>query len=185
MRAARRAASAVEIVIATLVLGAALIPIYTIFTSGSKTAGNSKYAYIAAQVARETLEELRQLPFEELERANLPNPTPVTGPLFGMTGKLRIVPGGPEDPNGVANAQSPQYPPEYARIRRTIVITPVDGTSIPKELTGQQKLIPRLKKAVVDVSWQEQGGREEKSRPGLTRYVSFIGYHAVDPEVPE
>jgi hypothetical protein len=182
---ARRAFSTAELVIATLILGAALIPIYSIFTSGSKTAGNSKYAYIAAQVARETMDELRTLPFEELEKANIAQPTSVTGPLFGITGKLRILPGGAEDPNGVANAQSPQYPADYARIKRTITITAVDGSSIPKEITGQQKLIPRLKKAVVDVSWQEHGGKDEKSRPGLMRYVSYIGYHSVDPEVPE
>lgn len=179
----RRGASLAELVVATLVLGAALIPIYSIFTNSSKTAGASKYAYLAAQVARETIEELRQVPFDKLEELKTTAPTTITGPLFATTSRMRAV-GGATDPNGVATASSPSYPEDYKRIKRTINVEPVDGTGLPQAITGVAPK-PRLKKITLDVFWEEQGGVAEKTRPGLQHYVTFIGYHGVDPEVPE
>lgn len=178
----RRAFSTAEMVIGVLILGAALIPIYQIFTNSAKTAASSKYAYLAAHVARETIEELRQVPYEKLATLNTSAPQAVTGALFGTTARVRAVTG--DDPNGAANATAPQYPADYARIKRMITITDVDGSAIPRDIT-RTDLRPRLKKVVVDVTWEESGGRDEKSRPGLMRYVTFIGYHGVDPEVPE
>lgn len=179
----RRGFSLAELVIATLILGGALVPIYSIFTNSSKTAGASKYAYMAAQVARETIEEMRQVPFDKLEELKTTAPTPITGGLFATTSRLRAV-GGATDPNSVATASSPSYPEEYKRIKRTINVEPVDGTALAQSITGAAPK-PRLKKITLDVFWEESGGAAEKSRPGLQHYVTFIGYHGVDPEVVE
>lgn len=170
----RRAYSLAEVCIAVLVLGAAITPIYSIFVNSSKAAVSSKLAYVAAQVARETMEELRQVPFDKLEELNTTQPQSVTGGLWAMTAKYR----------GDALAQNPAYPEDYRRILRSIKVEAVDGSSLPQSITGTA-LRPRLKKITLDVSWQESGGNNEKSRPGLQHYVSFIGCHAVDPEVPE
>jgi hypothetical protein len=179
----RRAFSTAEMVIGVLILGAALIPIYQIFTNSAKTAGSSKYAYIAAHVARETIEELRQVPYDKLSTLNTSTPQALTGGVFATTARVRAVSG--EDPNGAAVGQdAPQYPAEYGRIKRMITITDVDNSAIPRDIT-RVDMRPRLKKAVIEVTWEESGGKEEKSRPGLARYVTFIGYHGVDPEMPE
>lgn len=180
----RRAFSIAEMVIGVLILGAALIPIYQIFTSSAKTAASSKYAYMAAHVARETVDELRQVPYDKLASLNTAAPQPVTGALFATTARVRATTG--DDPNGAANTSKPevpQYPADYARIKRSIKITDVDNSAIPRDLT-KTDMRPRLKKVVVEVTWDESGGRDEKDRRGLMKYVTFIGYHGVDPEVP-
>ena len=174
-----------EIVIAMLILGAALVPIYSIFVNSSKAAASSKYAYMAAQVARETMEELRQIPFDKLEEQASPTPKAVDGPIYATTSKARTV-GGGTDANSIATASSPSYPEDYKRIKRTIKIEKVDGTTLPASLTGPGTTArSRLYKVSLDVFWEETGGAAEKSRPGLQHYVTFIGQHSVDPEVPE
>lgn len=172
----RAAFSMAEVAIAVLVLGAAITPIYSIFINSSKTAVSSKLAYMAAQVARETMDELRTIPFDRLDEVKIDQPTSVEGSLWAMTAKIRgDLPGTPPPPT---------YPEEYKRIKRTIKFADVDASTLPAALIGQ-KLRPRLKKVILDVFWEEQGGRDEKSRPGLQHYVTFLGSHSVDPEVQE
>lgn len=172
-------ATVAELVIATLILGAALVPIYSIFTNSSKAAGNSKYAYMTAQLAREMMEELRTIPFDKLEDANTSTPKAIEGGLFANTAKLRAASGTGTDVSGTAT-----YPEEYKRFKYTLKIEAVDGTGLPQAITGQA-VKPRLKKATLDIVWEESGGVNEKSRPALQHYVSFLGNHSVDPEVPE
>lgn len=178
----RRGATVAELVIATLILGAALVPIYSIFTSSGKAAGASKLAYMSAQVAREMIEELRTIPFDKLEDQKVDQPKAITGGLFATSSKARSI--GSQDANNVAGANAPQYPEEYKRIKYTLKIDGVDNTSLPQAITGAPPKA-RLKKITLDVFWEEQGGVAEKSRPGLQRYVTFVGNHSVDPEVPE
>lgn len=162
-----------ELVIGAVILGAALIPIYSTFVSSSRTVSSSRLAYMAMQVARETMEELRQIPFSKLEELNT-NGFVAVGetPVFRITAKMRSVQSGNEDPTGVAK-DGPKYPAEYGRIKYRLKI----------EDAGDKD--KRLKKASLDVQWEEQGGVREKDRSGMLHFVSMIGYYAVDPEVPE
>lgn len=163
-----------ELVIGVLILGVAIVPIYWAFISSSKTVTSSRLAYMAMQVARETMEELRQVPVDRLEEIK-PDWTPVgPRPMFSFTAKMRSANRSDEDPNKV-NAGSPSYPEEYRRIKTSIKLEKLVTSGKP----------PRLWKATVDVAWDEHGGSGEKHRPGLMRYVSLVGAHSVDPEVPE
>jgi len=171
----RRGFSLAEIAIAVIILGAALIPIYSIFISGSKAATSSRLAYIAQHIARETMEEARQIPPEKLsEFAEKVNgggsgPAAVTGPLYEFSDRLRHRSGGR---TAVSQADSPQYPEEYQRFLRKMEVTDVDGK-------------PMLKKVVLEVHWQEKGGSNEKPIRAMTKFITMIGQHAIDPPVRE
>jgi hypothetical protein len=172
----------VELVIAALILGLAIVPLYSAFISSSRSVFSSKLAYMAMHVARETMEELRQIPFEHLKEISTLGPLGGS-PLFGLSVRMRAAKGAGDDPNGV-NAAAPKYPDEYNRIKTKIEFQAVTG-SLPKDkLDGPDKLDGvSLVKVILEVTWEEQGGRDEKQRPGLIRYVTFIGNHSVDPEV--
>ena len=184
MRTSRSAFSIAEMVIATLILGAALVPIYSAFISSSRSVSSSRLAYMAMQVARETMEELRQIPVDKLKEICTPGSTvtlPAMGDqsLFGLTAKLRTAKGSKEDPNEVGKS-SPKYPLEYNRIKVAIQIAPADST-----VAANQMETTALIKVTLDVTWEEQGGKNEKQRPGLMRYVTYLGNHSIDPEVRE
>jgi hypothetical protein len=168
--------SIAELVVVTLILGAALIPIYSTFVGSSRSVVSSKLGYIAVHVARETVEELRQVPFNRLEEvAAAPLPALGGAPLFASVVRTPAAPPlGPTGPvaPGPAAARL-TYPEGYNRIKRVLKVEPVDGSR------------RRLKKVTLDVTWEETGGRDEKQRTGLMRSVTFIANHSVDPEVPE
>lgn len=63
----RIGATAVEFMMATVILGLAIMPIFGIFGSSRTATFKSRVSYMAIHVARERLEELRQLPFMMLE----------------------------------------------------------------------------------------------------------------------
>jgi hypothetical protein len=166
----------VEVLIAALIMGVALVLIYSAFITSSRSVFSSKLAYMAMQVARETMDELRQIPIERLREITTLGPLGGRS-LFALTVKLRSIGDPGHDPNGVI-ANSPRYPDEYSRIKTAIEFRTADGSPLPESLDGV-----RLIKTTLEVTWQEQGGKDERQRPGLIRYVTFLGNHSIDPEV--
>ena len=165
----RRGFSAAEVIICVLILGVALIPIYSTFISSSHAVSSSRFGYMAMQVARETIEEMRATPFDRMEEYK---PQNLGGaPLFKYTAKFRSVDKNNEDPTSV-NAYSLTYPDDYGRIGVDIKVEAVEGNK-------------RLKKVSMQISWQETGGKQEKPRSEMLHFVTYIGYHSVDPEVQE
>ena len=54
--------SAVEVLIASIILAGAIIPLFLLFRKSGETSWRSEIAYKAMQVAREELEEVRLMP---------------------------------------------------------------------------------------------------------------------------
>ena len=61
-RIRRRGVSAVEIVLIILLVGAAFVPIYSIFIRTRETTFRSERSYLALHAAREELQEVRTMP---------------------------------------------------------------------------------------------------------------------------
>lgn len=177
----RRAVSLAELVLAVGVLGTAVASMLQLFSGGYHVVYRSRYASMAAQVARETLEELEQIAarpsngrFFDAAVADPTGATPadatpqaaaasaliaswalgseVKGPLFDLSSAILDSDGKtPEDAQAVQElTEDPAlaYPPEYARLFRTIVFT-----SFAKENPPERDLL----RVRVTVSWQEKG----------------------------
>lgn len=63
----KKGTTAAEFMMATVILGLAIVPIFGIFGTSKTNVFKSKISYMAVHVARERLEELRQVPFMVLE----------------------------------------------------------------------------------------------------------------------
>lgn len=186
----RRAHSAVEFVIATVILGLALIPMFGIFSSSRETAFKSKISYMALHVARERLEELRQVPFALLETLVTEDWVKTEGSAFTHTAATRNdlygasmgVPYALDDP-------AFDYPEDYGRIFTRVTVEALErksfaGDSVvvdPGNYQAHPDIRPsRLKRVVVEYYWQEQG---EPSELALHRHFNeistIIGAHNV------
>lgn len=153
----RAGLSSVEFMMAAVILGAALVPMYSMFVRSSTTITKSRLAYTALQVAREEIEELRQLPFAAVVSHDW---QPVTGHLFRRTLPHR---GGAASP---INALPLRYPDEYKRIETKVTVSPLADTP------GIQ---PRFKEVVVEVRYQETGQGTEKQPPAISRFETLVG----------
>lgn len=159
VRAARVRAgfSSVEFMMAAVILGAALVPMYSMFVRSSTTITRSRLAYTALQVAREEIEELRQLPFAAVVSHDW---EPVTGHLF-----RRTLPHRGQNTSPLA-ALPLNYPDEYKRIETKVTVAPLtDAPSIP----------PRYKEVVVEVRYQETGEGSERQPPAISRFETLVG----------
>jgi len=107
---ARVGISSVEVVVATLIIAAALVPIYGIFVRSRTTITRSRIAYLALQAAREELEEIRQIPFGSLAGHEW---EPVSGHVFRRTIPVRP----PTSGTSPVAATDLIYPDEYTRIQ--------------------------------------------------------------------
>ncbi len=83
-RTGRRGLSLVEIVLAIGILSLAVVSMWQVFSGGYRMVYRTRYASMAAQVARETLEELQQMAHaasgEHLFRVAVHDPTGATVP---------------------------------------------------------------------------------------------------------
>jgi hypothetical protein len=156
----RRGVSAAEMIIAALILGAALVPMYQMFVKGTTTATQSRLAYMALQVAREELEEIRQIPLHQLQGHTWKK---VEGKLFRYSENIRGNASNPvlADPKLV-------YPREYARIWTKLEIR---DTNPPD---------PRMRLAVLDVKWEESGTGSERSREAISHFETIVAAHNVE-----
>ena len=156
-----RGVSAAEMVIAALILGAALVPMYQMFVKGTTTATQSRLAYMALHVAREELEEIRQIPLESLKPHDWRH---VKDHLFQLSFETRCKDGD----NPVKADAKLVYPKEYERVSTRL------------GLVDTQPPDPRLKRAVLDVKWEETGTGSERSREAISHFETLIGSHNVE-----
>lgn len=152
----RGAFSAVELVVATVILAAAAVPLFSAFSHGRGVATQSRLAYLAIQVAREELEELRQLPLTDALKHGW---EPVKGNLF----RWSVGRGG-----SAVTAASLSYPPEYRRLRTRLTLAPTDPPD------------PRYRKAVLEVRWEESGAGTDHARDGIGRFETLLANHHVE-----
>lgn len=176
-----RGVTFMELVLGIVLLSIVILPLYQTFITSQKSMTSSRLAYMSMQVARELLDEIRATPIDRLQELDSSNPTPIPlvaggRPLFAtlalMRSATRAGSGFQPDPGGVGN--TPKYPDEYNRIKARIKVENRPGP-----------VGVRLKKVTLDVEWQESGGVSEKNRPGLLRFITLVGNHSVDPEVPQ
>ncbi len=158
MVTSRRAQSMIEFMIAVVILGLAIVPMYGIFSKSRETAMKSKLAFMALHVARGKLEELRQIPFERLDEviSRYAEWTPVEGNIFRDTIDTRNI-GGATTYGALNDDDALKYPEEYSRI-----LLRIHAEDIPSPL-GPQKPV-RLKKVILEYYFQEKGETPEAGR---------------------
>lgn len=171
--------SLVEILIASLVLVGALVPMYILFTGSSVSVFRSRVSYMALHAAREELEALRQV-----NPAKLPKMRhdwePVTGSILRKTVPTVDDSGAVTAPTtGAGSAIS--YPEEYARIETKVGVSSMDDQDPDPEVGVPAH--PRLFRVMLQVRWQEMGESAEEGgaghRTALSRFRTVIGNHRV------
>ena len=187
----RDAHSAVEFMVATIILALALVPMFGVFTTSRETTFRSKISYLALHVARERIEELRQVPFELLGSLDTGGDwIPTTGSVFQHTAATRNdlygatvgIPYALDDPEY-------EYPEHYERIFTRITVEPLDrltysGNTIRVD-GGHYQAHPsirpaRLKRVTVAYFWQERGEPSDLARHRHFNEIStIIGAHNV------
>lgn len=86
----KKGTTAAEFMMATVILGLAIVPIFGIFGTSKTNVFKSKISYMAVHVARERLEELRQVPFMMLGNLSDPLAPPAWECAEGNTFKHTI-----------------------------------------------------------------------------------------------
>ncbi|MBI4867752.1 MAG: hypothetical protein HY816_12445 [Candidatus Wallbacteria bacterium] len=169
MRRRHGAFSLVEVVITTLILAGALVPMYFLFTGSSKSIFRSRISYMALHAAREELEALRQLPPSKLIQMRH-DWEAVTGSVLRRV----TAPGDPE-----AKGPTLNYPEEYARIETKLSVS--SAADVDPDVAAPAN--PRLYAVLLQVRWQEMGKSEEEGgaghRTALSRFHTLIGDHRV------
>ena len=197
--------SAIEFAVAIVILGLALVPIFGLFSRSREAAFKSKISYLALHVARERLEELRQLPFDSLEEIADGQWKKTEGNVFQHTIKYRLPQQYIDTGSGLTvggvdvgaasgytglepNDESFDYPEEYSRIWTRVSLqevprrnyqpdTPEDDTT---SVQSKIKLV-RMKRIILDYYWQEKGEDMETAR--LRHFQSLktiIGSHNIE-----
>ncbi|MBI2944665.1 MAG: hypothetical protein HYY25_10735 [Candidatus Wallbacteria bacterium] len=151
-----------------LLLSLAIIPLYQMFVTSSRTMFYSKLSYMAMHVAREELEELRQLPFEKVAGGDLTHDwAPVSGRMLARSLKYRV----PEGVTSKLDTEAHSYPKEYERIQTKLEVSEVDPPDA------------RLRKVVLQVRWQEMGEVPKEGdagqRAALSRFETIVAAHNV------
>lgn len=150
----KKGTTAVEFMMATVILGLAIVPIFGIFGSSKTNVFKSKISYMAVHVARERLEELRQVPFMVLENLSDTGWECAEGNTFKHTIAQRNSRAAPVTTGGASGATSGgityggsavtafsagggasaaldgedgnfDYPPEYSRIWTRVTVSEV------------------------------------------------------------
>lgn len=167
----RKGYTLTEVLIGIVIMSLAIIPMYHIFTASSKSVFRSRMSYMALQVARESLEELRQIPFDKLEDAAHANWTRVEGNCFARTLTMRNTDGDESTLKKEADGLCPfDYPEEYKRIKTRLIISPMGAASM-----GEAEMA----KVELHVMWEETGEDAERddreSRMARTHFVTVLG----------
>lgn len=149
--------SLVEVLIATVIAGGALLVLYQMFGRGARVTDRAGMAFLAAQLGREAIEELRGLPPADLERV-MAQPKLLDGPhaLSGLAALGRVKT--PALPAGGT------YPEIYRRFKivRTI-------SRLPARIPDDAE---RRYDAVVRVTWSEAG--ETRAGPADTTFHAVL-----------
>ena len=158
-------------ILAILVLSIALIPLYQVFVRSWRTTRESKYSYLAMQVAREAMEEIRQVPLDRLiqdqalpeaQRRVLKKWIRAEGSLFPLSFL--------GEQNEVRRDAALRYPPDYRRIQVWLELAP------PSPADGRMMLL------TCDVKWEEAGAGSEHPSPRLGHFETLLVDHHVERE---
>jgi len=183
--------SAVEFVIATVILGLALIPMFGIFSHSREATFKSKISYMAIHVARERLEELRQIPIEQLPEIATGEWTKCQGYAFRHTMDTRNKVFGTDHghPYGALEDDAYKYPDEYSRIWTKVELEPIERLSFhgaapdvdPGNVQAHPDVLPsRLFRVTLSYYWQETGEDVEAARLRHFNEIStIIGSHNI------
>lgn len=160
----RRGVSLVEVLVATVIAGGALVTLYGLFGRGARVTDRAGMAFLASQLGREAIEELRGLPPADLERAmaqpSLLGETPAH-PLTGLAALGRV-----KTPASAPLFARPDfhYPELYRRFRVSRTIA-----RLPPRIAGDAE---RRYDVVVRVTWTEAG--ETRSGPADTTFHAVL-----------
>lgn len=166
-RSNKRGVTAVEVLIASLILAGAIIPLFLLFRKSGETSWRSEIAYKAMQVAREELEEVRLMPLfppDPNDRYAGHGWQPVAGKsLFFNYLQRATADGGLENPVFT-------YPDHYRGIEtRVLVIKPPLQDAPDDHPEVRNTRIVRL-----EVRWQQKGQANDKGRAGTQVYHTVV-----------
>ncbi len=182
----KRGFTLIEIVIVMGILALSMLPLYNVIIGERIKVTKAKFAYVAVQLARETIEETMSIPYDLLESKEWDK---IQGPVVSEE-LLKIVPRGGKGKNssslsgtlsGGAQAGTRvgtnigksvidsslqvgegEYPAQYSRFERKITIT---------------KKGKRLKKIEVEIRWYEKGEQDRKENRYLYSLSTLVGNH--------
>ncbi len=186
-----RGHSAIEFMVATVILGLALIPMFGIFSRSREATFKSKISYMALHVARERLEELRQVPFFQLENLATTDWVRADGYAFKHTMETRNQVFGADKgkPYGDLEDDQYKYPKQYTRIWTKIDVEGLERVSFasdapivdPGNLQASPDIHPfRLKRVTLSYYWQEKGDVLDDARmKHYNEITTIIGSHNV------
>jgi hypothetical protein len=177
----------IEVVIVMGILASAVLPIYRLIVGTQLTTTKARFSYIALHLAREKVEEMISLPFDNIKSEAW---TKIEGPVVseelmkasgssiarartavatsfagGFTGGARVGSLGGAGLSVIdANAEVGEgdYPLEYQRFQRNVKVT---------------KKGKRLKLVTVEVKWFEAGERDERRNNYLYALSTLVGDH--------
>ena len=159
--------SAVEVLIASIILAGAIIPLFLLFRKSGETSWRSEIAYKAMQVAREELEEVRLMPLfapDPAARYTGHGWQPVAGRNLFFNYLQRATPdGGLENPVFT-------YPDHYRGIETRVLVIQPPLQGAPEdhpEVVGTR--VVRL-----EVRWQQKGQANDKGRAGTQVYHTVV-----------
>lgn len=176
----RRGVSAAEFMIATVILIAAIIPLYLMFQQTGDAGWRSEIAYKAMQVAREELEEIRLMPI--FPRPGLPPEAVYQGHEWqSVAGKNLFA--RYADPAATAQGQPPrggldgrlsapifQYPESYRGIETWVKVIPAPIGGVPEDHPDARATrIVRL-----EVRWARAGVAAEAGSSGTQVYHTVV-----------
>ena len=177
----------IEIVIVMGILALAIIPIYQNIIQTRVTVTKARFSYIALQLAREKMEEMMSIPYDDVKSHPW---RPISGPVVsedllqhsprggkgktsatlgrtlagGFGGGNRIVPGAAGqsviDPS--VQVGEGDYPAQYQRF---------------EVRTAVSKKGKRFKRVEVDVRWYEKGEKDVRQNRYLYSLSSLIANH--------
>ena len=159
--------SAVEVLIASIILAGAIIPLYLLFRKSGETSWRSEIAYKAMQVAREELEEVRMMPLfspDPAARYTGHGWRSVAGENLFFNYLQRATPdGGLENPIFT-------YPDHYRGIETRVLVIqpPLDGAPDDHPEVMNTRVV-RL-----EVRWQQKGQANDKGRAGTQVYHTVV-----------
>ena len=163
----------IEIVIVMGILALAIIPIYQNIIQTRVNVTKARFSYIALQLAREKLEEMMSIPFDDVEshqwrtaqgpvvseellgykpRGGGKSSSTIGGSFGGgFSGSNRVIPGSAGQPALDLNVEvgEGEYPAQYQRFE------------IRTKVSKKGK---RFKHVEVDVRWYEKGEKDEIGR---------------------
>lgn len=160
-RARPRGITAPEVLVATAIMAAVLIPTWTLFVSGRGMAVKSKYTYLALMAAREEIDDLRQM--SHLSKVDPPALAHDWQPIIGkVMGRLVEPRHGMSECEVEPDLTPHQYTTDQARVFTRVEVRP---SSDPR---GE------VWRATLWVRWQEHGERfteaSKREKPGLSRF---------------